>query len=150
MIVTLSQREITRNLRLARDSRRPQRKQYVLVADDDRDSRETLAVLLALSGHLVQLASDGEQALRMAQELQPGIVFLDIRMPRMDGYEVCRQLRGSRACRDADIFVLTGLSGPEHERRCDEAGFTAQLMKPLEPSALYALFEKMRAVRTRH
>jgi CheY-like chemotaxis protein len=112
----------------------------VLVVDDDRDTRDTLAVLLALGGHVVRLARDGEEAIKAAKEFRPEVVFLDIRMPQADGYTVCRQLRHSHACREASIYALSALSGPEHDRRCSEAGFTAQLTKPLEPSALSALF----------
>lgn len=114
-------------------------RRLVLVVDDDRDSRETLALLLTLAGHDVRTAYDGLSALKAAAELQPDIVFLDISMPRLDGYTVCRQLRQSAVCRDTPIYALTGLSGPEHERRCRESGFTALLTKPLEPAALSRL-----------
>jgi CheY-like chemotaxis protein len=103
------------------------------------DSRDTLAVLLTLAGHDVRTAPDGVAALKAAAELRPDVVFLDISMPRLDGYAVCRQLRHSAACRDIPIYAITGLSGPQIEQRCREAGFTAVLTKPLEPAALARL-----------
>lgn len=114
-------------------------RRLVLIVDDDRDTRETLAVLLALNGHLVRLACDGDQAIRAAEEFSPDIVFLDIGLPNGNGYAVCRRLRQYPALRSTLIFALSGRSGPEYEGACTEAGFDGCLTKPLEPSTLERL-----------
>lgn len=110
-----------------------------LIVDDDRDSREALAVLLTWAGHGVRLAVDGAEALRLAEQFRPEMVFLDIVLPGLDGYEVCRRLRRSPTFEHARIVAVSGLSGPAHESRCRAAGFSAQLLKPVDPAALICL-----------
>jgi CheY-like chemotaxis protein len=90
-------------------------RRLALVVDDDRDTRETLAILLRWAGHEVRTAADGPEALIVARDFHPDVVFLDIGMPRLDGYEVCRQLRRSPAFEHAHIFALSGRSGSDHE-----------------------------------
>ena len=77
----------------ARPQPRPPR---VLVVDDNADAAESLAALLELSGHATRVANDGDEAVRIAHEFHPDIVFLDIGMPGKDGYEVASELRASR------------------------------------------------------
>lgn len=107
-----------------------------LVADDEADSREAVAVLLRWCGYDVKLAADGEQALQIAKDYRPELIFLDIGMPIRDGYEVCRRLRQSPEFAHARIVAVSGYSGEAHDVRCSEAGFTAQMPKPLEPAVL--------------
>lgn len=107
-----------------------------LVADDDADSREALALLLRWCGYDVHLASDGQQALDVAAEYRPELIFLDIGMPYKDGYEVCKRLRRRPEFEHARIVAVSGFSGETHNTRCSEAGFTAQMAKPLDPVAL--------------
>jgi CheY-like chemotaxis protein len=114
-------------------------RRLALVVDNDRDMRETLAILLKWAGHEVRTAANGAEAMAIAQEFHPEIVFLDVALPRLNGYEVCQQLRRLHAFKHASIFALSGISGSEHDSRCAEAGFTAQLTKPLDPAALMRL-----------
>jgi CheY-like chemotaxis protein len=107
-----------------------------LAADDEADSREAIALLLRWCGYDVKLAADGEQALEIAQQYRPELIFLDIGMPGLDGYEVCRRLRRTPEFAHARIIAMSGYSGATHDRRCTEAGFTAQMPKPIDPSAL--------------
>ena len=116
-----------------------QGRRLILIVDDDRDTRETLAVLLRLSGHAVRLASSGPEALQLARALRPDVIFLDIGMPIINGYDVCAELRQDPSLEQTSIYAISGRSGPEHERQCRESGFTAQLVKPLEPTALSRL-----------
>jgi CheY-like chemotaxis protein len=115
------------------------RRGLALVVDDDRDTRETLAILLSWAGHDVRVAADGAEALQLAERLRPELLFIDIAMPRINGYEVCRRLRLTAAFEHARIFAVSGISGLEHETRCSEAGFTARLTKPVDPAALTRL-----------
>jgi CheY-like chemotaxis protein len=107
-----------------------------LVVDDEEDSREALAILLRWVGYDVHLAADGEAALDTAARYLPEVIFLDIGMPGMSGYEVCGEMRRSPLLRDARIFALSGFTGETHDTRCSEAGFTAQITKPINPTLL--------------
>lgn len=110
-----------------------------LVVDDDKDSREALTILLTWAGYDVATADNGRDALLEANRFNPQIIFLDIGMPGMSGYEVCRKLRTSMAFQDVRIYALSGFEGREHDTRCSEAGFTAQFTKPLDPTVLTCL-----------
>lgn len=87
-----------------------------LLADDEADSREVLALLLRWCGYDVKLAVDGEEALERAKQHRPELIFLDIGMPRRDGYEVCRRLRQSPEFAHARIVAVSGYSGEMHVR----------------------------------
>jgi CheY-like chemotaxis protein len=115
----------------------------VLVADDNRDSAEMLSVMLGLKGHEVQTAADGVEALAAAESFAADIAFLDIGMPRMDGYEAARQLR-SRFGHDIVLVALTGWGRDEDKRRSRGAGFDHHLTKPPEPDVLDRLIAECR------
>jgi CheY-like chemotaxis protein len=107
-----------------------------LIADDDEDARKALGELLELAGHSVHVCGDGVDALRMAREFHPDVVFLDIEMPGLNGYAVCSQLRATGGFEQTKVYALSGLSGPAHESRCQREGFNGQLVKPLDIAAL--------------
>ncbi len=107
----------------------------VLIADDDADARDSLGELLELAGHSVHMCGNGSDAVRMAHEFRPDVIFLDIEMPGLSGYAVCHQLRAS-GFEETKVYALSGLTGPAHERRCEQEGFNGQLVKPLDISAL--------------
>jgi PAS domain S-box-containing protein len=122
----------------------------VLVVDDNRDSADSLAALMRLSGHEVQTAYDGLEALERAQAFRPQVVVLDLGMPHMDGLEACRALRREPWGRDLAIVALTGWGQAEDRRRSEEAGFDAHLVKPVDHSAMVSLIGTLyrdRAVR---
>jgi CheY-like chemotaxis protein len=108
----------------------------VLIADDDCEARASLRELLELAGHEVHVCGDGPNALRIARECHPDVVFLDIEMPGLDGYAVCNQLRSLNDFQQTRVYALSGLTGSAHERRCRQEGFNGQFVKPLEISAL--------------
>jgi CheY-like chemotaxis protein len=108
----------------------------VLIADDDADARDSLGELLELAGHSVHVCGDGRDALRLARELRPDVVFLDIEMPGLSGYAVCHELRSIDGFEQTRVYALSGLTGSAHERRCQQEGFNGQLVKPLDISAL--------------
>ncbi len=109
----------------------------VLVADDNRDAIDTLAMVLESSGYVVRIANDGVEAVEAAAEFHPDVCVLDIGMPRMDGYEVARQLRGSEE--RPVLIALTGWGQEEDRRRSREAGFDYHLVKPVQPRAIVKL-----------
>jgi CheY-like chemotaxis protein len=108
----------------------------VLVADDHVDSRDSLAALLKLSGHAVHVASDGAEAIELAEEFHPDVIFLDLNMPKASGYEVCERIRESDWAERVPIYALTSHDTVEDVQRSKAAGFDAHLTKPLDPDAL--------------
>jgi PAS domain S-box-containing protein len=108
----------------------------LLVVDDNQDAAISLAMLLRLQGHEVRIAHDGATALEAAKEFVPALVFLDIGMPGMDGYEVARRLRQHPSLVNVVLAALTGWGQQEDRRRTTEAGFNYHLVKPAELKAL--------------
>ncbi len=111
----------------------------VLVVDDNPDAADSLALLLGLAGQEVRAAYDGPSALARAGDFRPQMVFLDIGMPGMDGYEVARRLRRQAGPNGVVLVALTGWGQDEDRRRSEEAGFDRHLVKPVEPEALEAI-----------
>jgi signal transduction histidine kinase len=114
----------------------------ILIVDDNRDSAESLAILLQMLGHEVKLAYDGEAALRVARQFCPDIVLLDIGLPRLSGLEAARRIRHDLGLRDALLIAMTGYGQEEDKRRSREAGFNAHLVKPLDFGEVKALLER--------
>jgi PAS domain S-box-containing protein len=108
----------------------------LLVVDDNRDAADSLAVLLRFQGHEVRVAHSGPAALDESEAFKPDLIFLDIGMPGMDGYEVARRLRGQPGSEKVVLAALTGWGQPEDRRRTAEAGFDHHLVKPPDPKAL--------------
>jgi signal transduction histidine kinase/ActR/RegA family two-component response regulator len=120
----------------------------VLVVDDNRDAADSLGVLLGFLGYSVEVAHDGNDALRAAERFHPALVLLDLGMPEMDGYEVARRLRAQPRWRDLVLVALTGWGQEEDRQRSHEAGFDHHLVKPTDLDALQQLFADV-AERTR-
>jgi PAS domain S-box-containing protein len=108
----------------------------VLVVDDNRDAAETLSALLAIMGHAAPVAADGHQALRMIEGFRPDVVFLDIGMPGMSGYEVAQAVRSDPRFDGVRLVALTGWGGEADRARTREAGFDAHLTKPATVAAI--------------
>jgi PAS domain S-box-containing protein len=111
----------------------------ILVVDDNRDSADSLAVLLQLTGSETRTAYDGAQALDMAAEFHPDVVLLDIGLPRMSGYEVARRMRTEPWGKSIVLLAMTGWGQDEDRARSMEAGFNAHLVKPVDLNVLSAL-----------
>ncbi len=111
----------------------------ILVVDDNVDAAETMAMLLDLSGHDARAAFSGQEALDVAFEFRPDLVFLDIGLPDMNGYEVARRLLAEPATAAARLIALTGWGTQEDIRKSKMAGFHAHLTKPVDPDAVEAL-----------
>jgi CheY-like chemotaxis protein len=108
----------------------------ILVADDNVDSASSLAMMLTLMGNEVHTAHDGAAAVEAAAEIRPDVILLDIGMPRMNGYDACREIRSRSWGKGILILALTGWGQDEDKRRSREAGFDDHLVKPVEPAAL--------------
>jgi CheY-like chemotaxis protein len=107
----------------------------ILVVDDNRDSAESLALLLRLSGHDVRTAHDGVHAVDLAGEFGPEVVLLDIGLPGMNGYDAARGIRAHLGS-EVTIVAMTGWGQAEDRRRSSEAGFDPHLVKPVDHDLL--------------
>ncbi|MDO8680656.1 MAG: response regulator [Acidobacteriota bacterium] len=108
----------------------------VLVVDDNEDSAESLTMLLRLQGHLVESAHDGRHALETAERFHPDVVLLDIGMPGMNGYEVCREIRKQPWGSEMLLIAQTGWGQDQDRQRTKEAGFDGHLTKPIDHDRL--------------
>jgi len=108
----------------------------ILIADDNQDALESLALMLRLEGHEVHCASDGEEALALAGQRKPEIVVLDVGMPKLDGCEVARRIRAESWGRNAVLVALTGWGQDADRKRSREAGFDMHLVKPVDPATI--------------
>ena len=111
----------------------------IMVVDDNVDAAESLVMLLDLSGHDVRAAFGGQEALDVAMTFRPEVVFLDIGLPSMDGYEVARQLLAAPDTASAKLIALTGWGSEQDIQKSKKAGFHAHLTKPVDPETIEAL-----------
>ena len=107
----------------------------VLVVDDNVDAAESLCTLLGMLGHETAMAFDGPSGLALADQFRPRVAILDLGLPRLDGYEIARQLRtGPDAPRL--LVAVNGYGQPDHRRKSQEAGFDHHFTKPVELAML--------------
>ena len=114
-------------------------KRRVLIADDNRDAAESLAMLLEMDGHVVTVVHDGQQALASIEASRPEVALLDIGMPEIDGYEVARRVRGDTRTRSMTLIAVTGWGQEADKARAAAAGFDLHFTKPIEPQRLIEL-----------
>ena len=117
-------------------TRAPPTPRRILVADDNRDAADSLAVLLRLAGHDVSVVNDGLEALEKANAVRPEVIFMDIGMPKLNGYDTARRIREQPWGKRIHLVALTGWGQEEDKRRAMESGFQHHLMKPVEFAAL--------------
>ena len=115
------------------------RKLSILVVDDNVDAAVSMAMLLRMGGHQVEIEHTGPPALAHAIETRPDVLLLDIGLPGMSGYEVARELRKRPELAGLKIFAMTGYGQEEDRRRSLDAGFDGHLVKPVLPAELFAL-----------
>lgn len=114
----------------------------ILIADDNRDSADSMAMLLEAGGHAVHVAYDGEEALTIANEVRPEAILLDIGMPKMNGFECARSIRAESWAAGTFLIALTGWGQEEDKKRALEAGFDRHLTKPVDPATLDEVLRK--------
>jgi len=103
----------------------------ILVVDDNRDAAESIAMLLRICGHDVQIAYDGLDALAMARNQSPSVILLDIGLPGIDGYEVARRLQRMGVLNKARLIAMTGYGSDKDRQATKEAGFDLHFTKPV-------------------
>lgn len=114
----------------------------VLLVDDNRDAAQLLAMFLEASGHDVELAYDGPEAVSGAQALRPHTVLLDIGLPGMDGYEVARRIRRDPDLESIQLIAISGYCQSEDRKRSRAAGFDHHLAKPPDHDELLHLLAR--------
>ena len=115
----------------------------ILIVDDNRDSADSLAMLLELTGNKTYMAHDGIAAVEAIEKHRPEFVLLDIGLPKLDGYEVCRRVREQPWGKNIVVIALTGWGQDEDRRRSEEAGFNGHLVKPVDYDKLLDLLSTL-------
>jgi CheY-like chemotaxis protein len=108
----------------------------ILVVEDERDIRELIAFTLRFGGLNVEEASDGESGIAKARALQPRLILMDVRMPRMTGFEACEKLKTYPETRDIPIVFLSAKGQAAEIQRGMELGAVAYILKPFAPDEL--------------
>lgn len=111
----------------------------VLIADDNRDAADTLAMVLGMSGYTVVVAYDGRQALEMAERENPAVVVLDIGMPELNGHQVAERIRQAPWGAGMKLIALTGWDAESVKRDGGDSSFDHHLVKPVDPDTLERL-----------
>jgi CheY-like chemotaxis protein len=108
----------------------------ILIAEDERDIRDLVAFTLRFAGHEVVAAANGEEAVQMAPKANPDLILMDVRMPRMTGYEACRAIKANPDLKDIPVVFLSA-KGQESEIQTGlEVGAEEYLLKPFAPDQL--------------
>jgi len=121
----------------------PGKTRRILVVDDNQDIVDSMVLLLELDGYQVKTAHDGLEALELVASYRPEVILLDIGIPELDGYTVCRRIRNQPWGKDIRIFAITGWGQENDRQRSDEAGFDGHLVKPLDPPVLLQLLAEL-------
>jgi CheY-like chemotaxis protein len=108
----------------------------ILIAEDERDIRDLLAFTLRFAGHEVFAASNGEEAVELAPKVNPDLVLMDVRMPRMTGYEACRVLKSDPGLKDIPVVFLSAKGQESEIQQGLDAGAEEYLLKPFAPDQL--------------
>ncbi len=120
----------------------------VVIIDDNQDAATTMSMLVEQLGGSARVAHDAVSGLAAVQEFQPDIVFLDIGMPGMDGYETCRRIRKQPSLQHVFVVAVTGWGRPQDKQRALDAGFDAHLTKPVDPTALAVVLARPSSAET--
>ena len=108
----------------------------LLIADDNAQNVELLEAYLSATDWDVRTAADGEETLRLVHEWQPDVILLDIMMPKISGFEVCKRLRADPQTRDIAVLMVTGLDQPSDMDKAVEAGTDDFVTKPIKKPEL--------------
>jgi CheY-like chemotaxis protein len=115
----------------------------VLIADDNRDAAESLALLLKLDGHDVRVVHDGEAAVSSFSDFRPEVALVDIGMPGLNGYEVARTVRKGSLGRAVTLIAVTGWGQDRDKAQALAAGFNHHFTKPVEPGRINEILRSL-------
>ena len=123
-----------------RDGKRNEEVLRVVIADDGKSAADILGMFFRMEGMATRIAYDGDEAVAVARDFEPDVVFLDLGMPRLDGFDACRRIRSMYP--HAVMVALTGWGSKEDRRRSADAGFDEHLIKPVGPEQLRQFFDR--------
>ena len=115
----------------------------ILIVDDNLDNADSLSMLFGLLGNQTYMAHDGIDAIEAIEKYRPDVVLLDIGLPRLNGYEVCRRIRNQPWGKDIVVIALTGWGQEDDRRKSHEAGFDGHLVKPVDYDQLLDLLSSL-------
>lgn len=110
----------------------------ILIAEDERDIRDLVAFTLRFAGHEVFPASNGEEAVELAPKVNPDLILMDVRMPRMTGYEACKAMKANPQLKDIPVVFLSAKGQESEIQQGMDVGAEAYLLKPFAPDQLTA------------
>ena len=141
--VVLAQQPLDAAARVRFEAPRPARRPTVMVVDDSLTVRRVTQRLLEREGYRVRLAKDGVEALELFEGGAPDLMLVDIEMPRMDGFDLTRQVRGNEATRDIPIIMITSRTADKHRNVALGLGVNAYFGKPYQEPVLLAAIEEL-------
>ncbi len=109
---------------------------HILIAEDERDIRELINFTLMFAGYTVTTAANGAEAVELAPQVKPDLIMMDVRMPKMTGYEACRQIKQMDGMKEIPVIFLSAKGQDEEIQTGIDAGATAYLLKPFSPDEL--------------
>jgi DNA-binding response OmpR family regulator len=115
----------------------------ILIADDNENIRDALAYLLEDEGFQLWIAKDGADALQKVRDVHPDILLLDIMMPEMNGYDVCRAIKSDPELQNTYIIMLTAKGQVAEQERGKEAGANEYIVKPFSPGEILVKIKKI-------
>lgn len=118
------------------------RRRSILIVDDDEALADVLSIRLSRQGFTPSIAASGQLALALARAEKPDLILLDLRLPDMDGFELCQQLVDDEQTSEIPVIILSGLQQPDIIRRSRAAGCHYFVHKPFDPNALLTLIEQ--------
>jgi CheY-like chemotaxis protein len=108
----------------------------ILIAEDERDIRDLIQFTLMFAGHKITAAANGAEALELAPKVKPDLIMMDVRMPKMTGYEACREIKKIDAIKHVPVIFLSAKGQDEEKQIGIEAGAVAYILKPFAPDEL--------------
>lgn len=108
----------------------------ILIAEDERDIRDLIQFTLMFAGHTITAAANGAEALELAPKVKPDLIMMDVRMPKMTGYEACREIKKIEELKHVPVIFLSAKGQDEEKQTGIEAGAVAYILKPFSPDDL--------------
>jgi two-component system alkaline phosphatase synthesis response regulator PhoP len=118
------------------------KRKKILIADDNENIREALTSILEDEGHELWIAKNGVEALRKVREVSPDILILDVMMPEMSGYDVCRTIKNDPDLKKTFVLMLSAKGQVTEQERGKEVGADEYIVKPFSPSEILARISK--------
>jgi len=133
---------LSQPLELARQTTRDAAIRHVLIVDDDDAAADVLGMRLSRQGFRTSIAENGQMARAMARTQRPSVILLDLRLPDVDGFDLCGELVDSAETSHIPVIVVSGLEQPDTLRRARAAGCHYYVRKPYDPNALLTLIQQ--------